>query len=78
MKNGEILTAPIGAVSSILAISVPSMDDVESLVLLISAVVCTIRTLWIAAIVPAWKKIRAAWEAYKKGKNGGNKNDPVE
>ena len=33
MKNGEILTAPVGAVSSILAISVPTMDDVESLVL---------------------------------------------
>lgn len=77
MKNGEILTAPVGAVSSILAISVPAMDDVESLVLLISAVVCTIRTLWIAAIVPAWKKIRAAWVAYKERK-GGNKNDPVE
>lgn len=77
MKNGEILTAPVGAVSSILAISVPTMDDVESLVLLISAVVCTIRTLWIAAIVPAWKKIRSAWAAYKERK-GGNKNDPVE
>lgn len=77
MKNGEILTAPVGAVSSILAISVPTMDDVASLVLLISAVVCTIRTLWIAAIVPAWKKIRAAWGAYKERK-GGNNNDPME
>ena len=78
MKTGEFLTAPTGAVSSILAISVPAMDDVERLVLLISAVICTARTLWITAIVPAWKKIRAAWEAYKEGKNGGNKNGPVE
>lgn len=77
MKNGEFLTAPAGAVSSILAITVPGMDDVESLVLLISAVVCTIRTLWIAAIVPAWKKIRTAWTAYKERK-GGNNNDPME
>lgn len=76
MKNGEWLTAPAGAVTSILAITVPNMDDVEATVLLISAIVCTVRTLWLSAIKPAIGKIRDAWRAYKERK--GNNNDPLE
>lgn len=69
MKNGEWLTAPAGAVTSILAITVPNMDDVE-------ATVCTVRTLWLSAIKPAIGKIRDAWRAYKERK--GKHNDPME
>ena len=76
MKNGEWLTAPAGAVSSILAITVPNMDDVEATVLLISAIICTVRTVWLSAIKPAVKKIRDAWRAYKERK--GSDNDPME
>lgn len=76
MKNGEWLTAPAGAVSSILAITLPNMDDVEATVLLISAIVCTVRTVWLSAIKPAIKKIRDAWRKYKERK--GNDNDPME
>lgn len=76
MKNGEWLTAPAGAVSSILAITVPNMDDVEATVLLISAIVCTVRTVWLSAIKPAIIKIRDAWRAYKERK--GRDNDSME
>ena len=76
MKNGELLTAPAGAVSSILAITLPIMDDVEATVLLISAIVCTVRTLWLSAIKPALKKIRDAWRAYKERK--GRNDDSLE
>lgn len=76
MKNGEWLTAPAGAVSSILAITVPNMDDVEATVLLISAIVCTVRTLWLSAIKPAIGKIRDAWRKYKERK--GRNNDSLE
>lgn len=72
MKS-EFLTAPAGAVSSILAITVP-VDDVERVVLLVSAIYCTLRSLWITAIKPAWAKIKEAWRKYKDG-NGGNDND---
>lgn len=77
MKNGEIFTAPVGAASSILAITVPNMDDVETVVLLISAIVCTLRTLWISAVKPAIRKIRDLVRAYKERKEGKG-NDPLE
>lgn len=77
MKNGEFLTAPAGAVTSILAITVPNLDEMESVILLVSAVYCTLRSLWITAIKPAWAKIKEAWKAYKERKGGG-KNDPME
>lgn len=77
MKHGELFTAPAGAVSSILAITVPNLGDVEDIVLLVTAVVCTIRTLWISAIKPAWAKIKEAWRRYKEAK-GGNDNDSME
>ena len=77
MKHDELLTAPTGAVSAILAITVPNLGEVEDIVLLVTAVVCTIRTLWISAIKPAIVKIRDAWRAYKE-KKGGNDNDSME
>ena len=77
MKNSELLTAPAGAVSSILAITNPNLGDVEDIALLVTAVVCTIRTLWISAIKPAIAKIRAAWRAYKD-KRGERDNDSME
>lgn len=77
MKHSELLTAPAGAVSSILAITVPNLGDVEDLVLLVTAVVCTIRTLWISAIKPAIAKIRDAWHKYQQKKGDGN-NDSLE
>ena len=70
MKS-EFLTAPAGAVSSILAITIP-VDDVERVVLLISAIYCTLRSLWITALKPAWAKIKETWRKYKEGKGGGN------
>lgn len=76
MKNGELITAPAGAVTSILAITVPNLDELESVILLISAIVCTVRTVWISAIKPGIAKIREAWKQYKERK--GNNNDPLE
>ena len=76
MKHGELLTAPAGAVSSILAITVPNLGEVQDVVLLVTAVYCAIRSLWISAIKPAIAKIRDAWRAYKERK--GKYNDPME
>ena len=67
MKNGEFLTAPAGVISSVLAITLPEPDDVREIVLLITAVVCAIRSIWIAA-KPAIAKIREAWKRWKEGR----------
>lgn len=71
MRNGEFITAPLGLASSILSVTVPSMDDVEAVVLLITAIVCGLRSIWIAA-KPILKKIYDAIVAYRNRKNGGN------
>lgn len=68
MKNGEFLTAPAGFVTSVLAITIPEPDEVREMVLLITAVVCGIRSIWIAA-KPALAKIRDAWRTWKERKN---------
>ena len=77
MKHGELFTAPAGAVSSILAITVPNLGEVEDLVLLVTAVYCTIRSLWLSAIKPAIAKIRDAWRKYKE-KKGDQNNDSLD
>lgn len=77
MKNLEFVTAPVGTATSILAMTMPTMDDVQAFFLLMTAIVCGCRSIWIA-VKPILKKIRDAWHNFKNRKNGGSDNEKME
>lgn len=77
MKNLEWATAPIGTASSILAMTAPTVDDVQELCLLITAIVCGLRSIWIVA-KPILKKIWEMIKNYEKKHKGGSDDEKME
>lgn len=74
MKTHEIITAPIGAITSILSITAENLDSAEKWVALVVGVLCAARSAWLI-LKPALAKLWAAIKAHYNKKEGGNGND---